>query len=144
AVFTLWPLYNWIHFHDALWWLHARKLWGWHASLNVVRGLRHWHDNARMLVVYPVFALIPAAGVVALVVERRWWPLAAIALPTFALFCVMGAYGLGRYSASTWPAFLPLGVWLSRRPAWQTPTIVVLALFQGLFLHLFLHSYELQ
>jgi len=144
AVALLWPLWNWTHFHDPLQWLHARKLWGWHASLNVVTAMRHWHDNARMLLVYPLFALIPAAGVVGLVVERRFWPLASFALPTFVLFCVMGAYALGRYSASVWPAFLPLGVWLSRRPSLQTPVVVALALFQGFFLHLFVHAYELQ
>ena len=144
AVALCWPLYNWIHFHDPLQWLHARKLWGWHASLDLVRGVRLWRNNARMLLVYPVFALIPAAGVVGLVVERRFWTLASFALPTFVLFCAMGAYALGRYSASVWPAFLPLGVWLSRRPSLQTPVIVVLALFQGFFLHLFVHAYELQ
>ena len=56
----------------------------------------------------------------------------------------LGAYGLGRYSASVWPAFLPLGVWLTRRPSWKLPLVVVLAMFQGLFLHLFAHAYELQ
>ena len=144
AAAMLWPLWTWAHFHDPLVWLHARKLWGWHASLNVVRAMRYWNDNARMLLVYPVFALIPAAGVVGLVVERRFWPLAAIALPTFALFCIVGAYALGRYSASVWPAFLPLGLWLKRRPSLQMPVVVALALFQGLFLHLFVHAYELQ
>ncbi len=144
AVGLSWPLFNWIRFHDPLQWLHARELWGWHASLNLVRGMQHWRDNARMLLVYPVFGIIPAIGVVGLVVERRFWPLASFALPTFALFCLMGAYGFGRYSASVWPAFLPLGVWLARRPAWQTPVVVVLALFQGFFLQLFVHAYELQ
>lgn len=144
GVAALWPLWTYVHFHDPLLWLHARKLWGWHANLDVVRGIGHWRDNARMLLVYPVFALIPAAGVIGLLVERRFWPLAAIALPTFALFCIVGAYGLGRYSASVWPAFLPLGLWLSRRPSLQTPILVALALFQGLFLHLFVHAYELQ
>lgn len=97
-----------------------------------------------MLLVYPFFALLPAAGVIALMRQPRWRSLAAFAVPTFVLFCVMGAYGLGRYTASVWPAFLPLGVWLARRPSWQTPIVVVLALFQGLFLHLFAHAYELQ
>ena len=49
-----------------------------------------------------------------------------------------------RAVSSVWPAFLPLGLWLSRRPSLQTPIIVVLAIFQGLFLHLFAHAYELQ
>ena len=143
AAGLLWPLHNWVQFHDPLAWLHARAHWGWHANLNVIRGMRHWRQ-ARMLVVYPVFALIPAVGVVALAREPRWRSLAVFAVPMFVLFCVMGAYGLGRYTASVWPAFLPLGVWLARRPSLQTPIVIVLALFQGLFLHLYAHAYELQ
>ena len=144
GVGLLWPLYCWLRFHDPLAWMSARKLWGWHGSLNIIKGMTRWDQNARMLLVYPVFALIPGAGVVALVRQRRWWPLASFALPLFVLFCAMGAYGLGRYSASVWPAFLPLGVWLARRPSLQTPVLLALALFQGLFLHLFAHAYELQ
>ncbi len=143
AVGALWPLYTWVHFGDPLLWMRERKLWGWHGHVSVIGGFRHWRD-ARMLVIYPFFALLPAAGVVGLLREPRWRPLAAIALPTFALFCVIGAYGFGRYTASVWPAFLPLGVWLSRRPTLQTPLLVALAIFQGLFLHLFAHAYELQ
>jgi len=144
AVTLVWPLHNWVRFGDPLAWMHARKLWGWHGSINVFRGMTYWHRNARMLLVYPFFALIPGAGVVGLMWHRRWMPLAAFAVPSFVLFCGIGAYGLGRYTASVWPAFLPLGVWLARRPSLQTPVLVALALFQGLFLHLFAHAYELQ
>jgi hypothetical protein len=142
AIGLLWPLYLWMRFGDPLLWMHVRKLWGWHGSLNVVHGMMRWRE-ARMLLVYPFFALVPAAGVVALAREPRWRPLAAIAVPTFVLFVIIGAYGLGRYTASVWPAFLPLGVWLSRRPMLR-PLVVALAIFQGLFLHLFAHAYELQ
>jgi hypothetical protein len=143
AVGLLWPLHNWIRFGDPLTWMHARAAWGWHGRLNIIRGMMRWRE-ARMLLVYPFFALLPAAGVVGLCRQRRWRSLAAIALPSFVLFCAMGAYGLGRYTASVWPAFLPLGVWLARRPSLQTPIVVVLAIFQGLFLHLYAHAYELQ
>jgi len=143
AVGALWPLYNWMRFGDPLQFLHSRAFWGWHAQLNIIRGMRHWRE-ARMLVIYPFFGIIPLCGVVALVRERRWWPLAAVAVPTFALFCLVGAYGFGRYSASVWPAFLPLGVWLSRRPTLQLPVIIAFVLFQGFFLHLYAHAYELQ
>jgi Gpi18-like mannosyltransferase len=143
AVGALWPLYNWVKFHDPLQFVHSRGFWGWHAKLNLIRGFHYWRE-ARMLAVYPFFAVIPAAGVVALVFVRRWWPLAAIAVPTFVLFCAIGAYGFGRYSASVWPAFLPLGIWLSRRPTLQMPIVIALVLFQGFFLHLFAHAYELQ
>lgn len=143
AVGALWPLYTFIAFHDPLQWMHARSFWGWHAKLDLVRGMRHWRQ-ARMLLIYPFFGIIPAVGVVALTRQRRWWPLASFAVPMFALFCFVGAYGFGRYSASVWPAFLPLGVWLSRRPSLQAPIVIAMVLFQGLFLHLFAHAYELQ
>ncbi len=143
AVGLLWPLYNWIYFGDPLTWMHARKIWGWHGHVDVIHGMIRWRE-ARMLLVYPFFALLPVAGAIGLVRERRWWPLASFAVPMLALFFGMGAYGLGRYSASVWPAFLPLGVWLARRPSLQTPLFVVLAIFQGLFLHLYAHAYELQ
>jgi hypothetical protein len=143
AVGALWPLYTWIHFGDPLLWIRSRNAWGWHASLNLVRGMRHWRE-ARMLVVYPFFALVSGAGVIGLMREQRWRPLAAFAVPTFVLFCAIGAYGFGRYSASVWPAFLPLGLWLSRRPSLQLPLVIALAMFQGFFLHLYAHAYELQ
>ena len=143
AVGLLWPLYCWHRFGDPLQWMRSRHFWGWHAKLNIIRGFHFWRE-ARMLAVYPFFGLIPAAGIIGLVRERRYWPLAAIALPTFVLFCVIGAYGFGRYSASVWPAFLPLGLWLSRRPTLQVPILVAMCLFQGFFLHMFAHAYELQ
>src|SRR5207302_213187 len=82
AVALLWPLFLWIHFHDPLMFVRVRKLWGWHGSLSVPYALTRWRES-RMLIVYPFVALIPAAGVVALVREPRWRPLAAIALPMF-------------------------------------------------------------
>ncbi|HEY2743781.1 MAG TPA: hypothetical protein VGL86_04130, partial [Polyangia bacterium] len=143
AVGLLWPLYNWVRFGDPLAWMHARKLWGWYGSVDVVRALVRWRET-RMLVVYPFFALIPAAGAIGLVRERRFWPLAAFAVPMLVLFFAIGAYGLGRYTASVWPAFLPIGAWLARRPSLQMPIVVALAIFQGLFLHLYAHAYLLQ
>lgn len=143
AVGLLWPLFLWARFGDPLEFVHVRRLWGWHGSLSVPRGLVRWRE-ARMLLLYPFFALGPALGAIALTRQPRWRPLAAIALPLLVLFVAIGAYGLGRYTASMWPAFLPLGVWLARRPSLQTPIVVVLAMLQGLFLHLFAHAYELQ
>ena len=61
-----------------------------------------------------------------------------------ALFLAVGACGLGRYSASCWPAFLPRGVRLRRRPPLQAPIVIALALLQGLFLHLFAPGYNIQ
>jgi hypothetical protein len=52
-------------------------------------------------------------------------------------------WGLGRYSASCWPAFLPLGAWLSKRANFQGPIVAILAVFQGLFFYLFVHQFPI-
>ena len=96
---------------------------------------RHWF--------YLLFSLIPAAGAVALATRRSWAELAAYALALMLLFYVTGAEGLGRYSSSCWPAFLPLGVWLSKRLELQAPVLAGLGMFQGLFLYLFVHQFPI-
>jgi len=50
---------------------------------------------------------------------------------------------MGRYSSSCWPAFLPLGVWLSKRLELQAPVLAGLGMFQGLFLYLFVHQFPI-
>ena len=55
----------------------------------------------------------------------------------------VGLAGLGRYSASCWPAFLPLGAWLAKRPSLLMPCVCAGALLQGLFLYLFAHWYNI-
>jgi hypothetical protein len=142
-ILLLWPLYSFLRFHDALLFVHARVHWTWQAWTSVVGG---WHKRGDMpiLAVYPFICWIPALGALLLLLRRRWWPLAAIALPLMALFLAVGACGLGRYSASCWPAFLPLGAWLRRRRSLQVPLVVALALLQGLFLHLYAHGFNIQ
>ena len=54
---------------------------------------------------------------------------------------LIGMWGIGRYAASCWPAFLPLGAWLKHHPFWQGPAIGVLALFQGLYFYLFTQQF---
>ena len=60
-----------------------------------------------------------------------------------AILWGVGVWGLGRYSASCWPAFLPLGAWLSKRANFQGPIIALLAVFQGLFFYLFAHQFPI-
>jgi hypothetical protein len=143
AILSLWPLYLHFHFRDALAFVHARANWGWHAWLSLPAAWKRAPES-RMLLVYPFVSLIPGVGAFALLARRRWWPLAAIAVPSMLLYWSVGAFGLGRYSASTWAAFVPLGAWLARRPALQLPLLLALALLQGFWLHLFAHAYELQ
>lgn len=139
----VWPLFNYVTFGRPFWFIAVRRGWGWHAYLSVPGGLRRWHE-AKMLLVYPFVALAPAIGSFLLWRRRSWWPLAMIAVPLTALYWCVGAYGLGRYSASTWPAFLPLGAWLAPRRRLLVAAVVVSAILQGVFLHLFAHAYELQ
>jgi hypothetical protein len=47
--------------------------------------------------------------------------------------------GLGRFSASCWPAFLPLGWFAARRPAVGMPLVAVFAMAQGFYFYLWSH-----
>jgi hypothetical protein len=89
------------------------------------------------------FALIPTVGAIALVSRKQWTDLAAFALSLLLVVWVVGLLGLGRYAASCWPAFLPLGVWLAKRPSWQGPIVGMLAVFQGLFFYLFVRQFPI-
>ncbi|MDB4967613.1 MAG: putative lipoprotein [Myxococcales bacterium] len=139
----LWPLYQWIHFHNPFFMIKMRRAWGWHAYVSVFRGMARASES-RILMIQPFWSLVPGVGAIALVTRRRWWPLALIAVPFMAVNWAVGGYGLGRYGAACWPAFLPLGVWLARRPALQLPVIIGFAIWQGMLLQLFAHAYELQ
>jgi hypothetical protein len=90
---------------------------------------------------YLPFALLITAGGLALLTKSRWLELTAFALCFLVAIWAVGMWGLGRYTASCWPAFLPLGVGLARIPWLQGPIIALLALFQGLFFFLFSHQY---
>ena len=50
---------------------------------------------------------------------------------------------MGRYTASCWAAFVPLGVWLSRRPLLQTPVVASFALLQGMMFFLVQHQFSI-
>jgi len=92
---------------------------------------------------YAMFVTIPTAGAIALWFRRQWLELAAIAGAMMLVNLSIGAIALGRYSATCWPAFLPLGVWLAKRPALQGPVLAMLMMFQGLFFFFFSHQYPL-
>jgi hypothetical protein len=142
-IFLLFPVYSFHRYHDLMLFSHARDFWGWHAWLSV-REAWQQRREVRVLAIYPFIAWLPLVGALALLGRRRWWPLAAVAIPLMTLFVCVGGFSLGRYSASCWPAFLPLGAFLARRPSLQAPIVLALALLQGLFLHLFAHAYEIQ
>ena len=124
------------------WWTHRKEGWGelaWFGLGDLLRG----KALPLELYLYVLFSLVPGVGAVLLLREPRWRVLAAFAVGLMLTIWTVGLAGLGRYSASCWPAFLPLGVWLSRRPSLVMPCVCAGALLQGLFLYLFAHWYNI-
>lgn len=132
---------------DALAFIHARQdtaIWGpevWY-SVRQIWKLESFERNAEYFI-YSIVALIPALGTILLLTRKKWAELAADAVVLMVVIVSVGGVGLGRYSASCWPAFLPLGVWLSRKPSWQGPMIGALFLFQGIFFFLYSHQFRI-
>jgi hypothetical protein len=105
--------------------------------------LRNYKSRPHIVSFIP-FALIPTVGAVCLLKSRKYAELAAAALPLAAVLWVIGAFAIGRYSASCWPAFLPLGKWYERHPRWQVPMLLFFGLAQGWYFFLHSHHYEIQ
>lgn len=102
-----------------------------------------YNEHIPIMYTYIPFALLPTIGAISLFARNQWIELAAFGVIFIIMMWGIGAWGLGRYTASCWPAFLPLGVWLAKRPQWQGPVIAMLALFQGLFLYLHAHMFAI-
>jgi len=130
---------------DPLAFYHARSdpAWGERAWWGLRELLATTRTDVEVSIMYSYipFALLPTLGAGLLLRRRAWHPTAAFALAFMATMWLIGIWGLGRYSASCWPAFLPLGAWLARRPFLQGPAIAILALFQGLYFYLFAHQF---
>jgi hypothetical protein len=133
------------HFHlgDALAFWRGRYAWGSVAWWNIIDVIHNAKSRPHIVSFIP-FALIPTIGSLCLLNSRRYAELAAAALPLAAVLWIIGAFALGRYSASCWPAFLPLGKWYERHPRWQVPTLLFLGLAQGWYFFLHTHHYEIQ
>jgi hypothetical protein len=138
-------LYQYISFNDALAFWHARAAWGAKAwwGLPALLAAKQRSVDVKVMFTYLPFALFTTLGTVALLTKRRWIELASFAVVLMGMLWVVGMWGLGRYSASCWPAFLPCGVWLARHPNWQSPVLGILILFQGLFFYLFIHQFPI-
>lgn len=140
-------LFQYIAFGDPLAFYHARTdpIWGARAWW----GLRELliadviDTNTRVMYSYIPFALLPTIGAFALAGRQQWITLAAFAIIFMVMLWTIGMWGIGRYAASCWPAFLPLGAWIARRPLWQGPAVAVLALFQGLYFYLFTQQFHI-
>ena len=143
-ILAAYPLWLWHSLHDPLaFWKSRTQGWGAVAWMGVWVPFQNgqWLTDARYWI-YPLISLVPAAGAVLLAKEKRW-ELFAVAAIFLATCWGIGAEALGRYSAGCWPAFLPLGVVLSKRRDWQVPALVSLALLQGLFFYLFIEQYPI-
>ena len=75
--------------------------------------------------------------------DPRWQVPAAFAVSLAALVWLTGLFGLGRYCASCWPAFLPLGIALARRPVALWVAVALSALGQCFVLYLYCHVYPI-
>jgi len=134
--------HSWTVIHDARmasWWGQmGRAYWG---VVDVLKLMPY--DRHPEYVFYLFFALIPLAGTIALFFRQRWFELAfSAAILLFVCFSSGGA-SLGRYTGSCWPAFLPVGIWLGRRPYLAPILLGGLMLFQGLFFFLHGHGFQI-
>jgi hypothetical protein len=143
AVAGIYMIYCQWAWGDALSSMHARNVWGQTAWWGVGDAIHQFGHRPHIASFIP-FALLPAIGSVALLRSRKYVELAAATIPLMGVLWLIGAFGLGRYSASCWPAFLPLGKWYVRHPRWQVPLLLFFGLAQGWFFFLHSHHYEIQ
>jgi Mannosyltransferase (PIG-V) len=113
------------------------RIRAWWSIAEAFRGGRL--ETEPLLATYVFWSLVPGIGAFALLTRRAWRPLAPYALLLMALYWKTSLMGLGRFSASCWPAFLPLGWWLSRRPGMASLAVVPLAMAQGFYFFLWSH-----
>lgn len=142
AVGGVYLAYQYARFGDALSFLHARSTgWGNAAWF----GLPHFFLNAHApeITSYVILSVIPGIGALVLWSRRKWWTLGAYGLSLMVVLWAIGLMGLGRYTGSCWPAFLPLGLLVTRYPWLRLPAVLAFAVMQGMYLYLFTHSYPI-
>ncbi len=134
---------------DPLAWWNSRKIgwndWVWYSFRQTLMYVPYW-DRPEYFY-YILFSIPVVGGAVGLLIalkKKRWEYVEIAAYGLALLFVVMssGAAGMGRYLASIWPCFLPLGVWLAKRPMLQGPVLGFFWLFQGLWFFLFSHQWR--
>lgn len=118
----------------------ANRFWHDRAWWSFLQAFRDGRDATEpVLSSFVLWSVIPLIGAFGLLTRRAWHVLAPYALVLMALFLGASLMGLGRFSASCWPAFLPLGAWLSRRPALSAMALMPLAMAQGFYFYLWSH-----
>ena len=136
-------LYCWRVFHDPFMFWKARNDWGATAWWSAQQALANFQRRPQVALYVPL-ALLPTIGAIALLFRRSHLELAAAVIPLLIVLWAVGGFGLGRYVASCWPAFLPWGRWLERHPLMRFPLLVSLVLLQSWYFFLHIHHYEVQ
>lgn len=129
-------------YQDPLAFWHSRDLWGESAWISVPKVISLGVPDIRHQM-YILMAAILLAAVIYGMFTEKFRPICAFGLALLVCVSLIGAEGLGRYSASCWPAFLPLAVWLKSREELAQPLLVGWAVFQGMGMFLFAHQYPL-
>lgn len=142
VVVSLYLAYQQWRFGDAFSFLSARSR-GWGES--AWYGLYQYFTTnvAPVIHSYVLLAVVPTAGAFALLRHRRWWTLAAFGVTLMVVLLGIGLMGLGRYTGSCWPAFLPMAVAVTRYPWLRSPLLIAFAMVQGLYLYLHVHNFPI-
>lgn len=130
----------WKKFDDPFAFWKVRNAWGPSAWMGMREAMSQPNLNT-FYVAYVVFSAMTIVGAGLLLVRRRWMEMAAYALVFSLILFFIGIGGLGRYSASCWPSFLPWGAALRRHPSALCTVAMALTLFQGYFFFLFTHGH---
>lgn len=141
ALFGVWMGWQWWAFGDPLAFVHARAAWAVDAWWGLKKLLTA-NDLAPQQIGYAVCSVAPTLAAFALL-QRRTAALGVYAVVYLGLTWAIGLAGLGRYTASFWPAFLPMALWLTRWRWLQTPVLLAFAATQGLFFTLFVHQFPI-
>lgn len=139
VIAAVYPFLLWREHGDPLAFVRARALWGQWSYMSLWTHFTKTREPQVDVAIF--FSIVLLVGTVALLFRRRWWTLAAFAVPLMAAVWALNVASLGRYAASIWPVYLPLAVWLARRPGLEGPIIGMLAMTQAMLLYLFVHNF---
>ena len=124
----------------------ARANWGFLATwgitqhIGIITRVEPMEYNFRIITSFMPFAFIVVAGLIVALPRKEAWAPSAFGVVLMGLSLAIGFWGLGRYSASCWPAFYGLGLLAAKRPALFSVLLAMFALFQGLFFYMFSHG----
>lgn len=134
---------------DPLAWWTSRTIgwndWVWYGARQVLLYVPYW-DRPEYFY-YLIFS-VPMAASGAWLAWKLWKEpakyaeLSAFGVTLLLVVLSSGAAGMGRYQASNWACFLPMGVWLARRPTWAGMALGALWVFQGMWFFLFSHQWR--